>query len=543
MDSQSTSKASTSSNSGGCIEKHNPCSEQESDGSLIRNLDKQEQDDSSIKPITKIPMSGMRELLFVLTICSSQLIALLGATQGIPQMGAIAQTFNVTAKHSLELGWCNAAYATTLGSFVIIAGKLGDILGHKPVFVAGYAWLSLWSILAGFSRYSKSNPVFFYFCRGAQGIGTALMTPTSLSLIGKTYPDCKRKNYVFTLFGACAPWGIVCGLVFSSIFTQFTHWSWTYWSMGIVTAVITLISIYIIPTDPNDVISRRNYNYRDFDYIGGFCGISGSILFSVVWNQAPQSTFSSVYVYVLLIISVLLIIAALIIDSRVKDPLIPWTDICHETARVLACVFLSYLAFTVWLFYSWRYAVVTKSEALMAAAAKTVPVAVTAIFAAIVSAFAINHGVPTQIRMFFGLFCTCISCILLATVTGGQTYWGELFVSNIFIAFAMDIIFPSATLLFSDGVPDDLKGISQSLVATVLNYATALGPGIATTIIRYRCFECLNRVAHPFTKTVHIAAYFAIGCSGVGVLIAIYGSIYELYIRKDKKFVPHNKRK
>lgn len=492
-------------------------------------------------PAERMQMSSLHEFIFVLTVCSSQFITLIGAVQGIPQMADIAETFRVTPNHVLELGWCNAAFATTLGSFVIISGKLGDVLGHKLMFVIGYAWLSIWSILTGFSRYSKSNPIFFYFCRGAQGIGASLLTPTSLAILGKTYPECKRKNFIFSFYGACAPWGIVTGLVFSSIFTQLTHWSWTYWTMGIVATIITLLAILFIP---NDIVSDSNkgYTFRDFDYIGGFCGISGLILFSIVWNQAPKSTFNSPYIYILLIISVLLMIVAFIVDSKVKDPLIPWKDICHDTIRILVCVFLTYLAFTIWLFYSWRYNLVVKQNTLLLAAAKTIPLAITAFVAATCSALAINAGVPPQIRMLFGLICVCTSSILIGTVTGGQTYWGEIFVSFVFISFGLDIIFPSATLLFSDGVPDELKGISASLVATALNYATSLGPGIATTIVRYRCEECLNRVGPSFTKTIHLASYLAIGASGFGILVAIYGTIHELFIRKNRKFKPRSQR-
>lgn len=455
-------------------------------------------------------------------------------------MAAIGKTFNVQPSHLLELGWCNAAFATTVGSFVIIAGKLGDVLGHKYIFCIGYGWLALWSLLTGFSRYSKANPVFYYFCRGAQGIGAGLLTPTSVAILGKTYPECKRKNYIFAFFGACAPWGVVCGLTFSALFTQLSHWSWTYWSMGIVATLITAMTIIVIPADKISECNK-SYTYRDFDYLGGFCGITGLILFSIVWNQAPKATFHNPYIYVLLIVSVLLMAAALYIDTKVKDPLIPWTDICPDTFRVLVCVFLAYLSFTIWLFYGFRYSVIAREDTLLSGAARASPMAVAAIIATIVGGIAINMGVPPQIRLLFALICVCVATILMGTVTSGQIFWGEVFVSIIFIAFALDIIFPAATLMFSDGVPDELKGISAGLIATVLNYSTALGPGIATTIVRYRCSDCLARSGPTFTRSVHIACYFAIGCSGLGVLVAIYGAIYELFFRKDKKYVPKHK--
>lgn len=476
-------------------------------------------------------MSPIKEALFILVICSSQFMTLVGATQGIPMMGAIAETFNVSADNSLTLGWCNCAFATTLGTFVILAGKLGEDYGHKTIFIIGYAWLSLWSLLAGFSRYSTNNPVFFYCCRAFQGMGAAFLFPSAITILGKNYPECKRKNIIFTFFGTCAPWGIVCGLVFSSIFTQLSHWSWSYWSMGIISTAITLLAIYVIP---NINIAKKKFSFMHFDFLGGLFGVAGLILFSVVWNQAPKATFHSVYIYVLLIVGVVSLVIAMIIDYKVSDPFIPWKNICSQTLRVLVAVFFAYLAFVIWLFYSWRYMVVARNSTLLLSAAKFTPLAVTACFGALFTTLLINLGVPVQVRMLIGLCAAFISSILVATVPGNQIYWSQMFVSHIFIAVALDIIFPSATLLFSDGVPDNLKGISASLVGTALNYATAIGPGMATTIVRYQCQECFTRSGPTFATTVHMASYLGVAAGAAGILVCVYGTIYELCIRDRK---------
>lgn len=477
-------------------------------------------------------MTRIREIIFLLVICSSQFLTLVGAVQGIPMMDAVAKTFNVKADKILTVGWCNGAYATTLGTFVILAGKLGEDFGHKFVFVFGYAWLSLWSLLAGFSRYAKSNPIFFYCCRAFQGVGAAFLVPSAITILGAKYSECTKKNLVFTFFGACAPWGIVCGLVFSSLFTQLAHWSWTYWSMGIISSLITLLAFYVVPSINE---RKHNVNIMQYDFLGGLFGVAGLILFSVAWNQAPQSTFHAVYVYVLLIVGVVSFIIAVLIDYNVADPFVPWKSICSQTVKVLITVFLGYLAFVIWMFYFWRYMTVARDSTLLLAAAKFTPLAVTACFAALFTTLLINWGVPVQIRMLIGVCAVFISAMLEATVPGDQIYWSQMFVSLIFIAIALDTIFPSATLLFSDGVPDDLKGISASLVATALNYATALGPPMATTIVRYRCQECFGRTGTTFATVVHMANYLAVGASGLGVLISIYGTIYELYFR-DKKW-------
>ncbi|CCF57477.1 hypothetical protein KAFR_0C04860 [Kazachstania africana CBS 2517] len=468
-----------------------------------------------------------KEIIIVLLISSGQFISLLGAVQGIPQMASIASTFSLRPDQNLELGWCNAAYATTATTFVIIAGKLGDINGHKNMFIFGYAWLTLWSLLTGFSKYAKANAVFFYFCRGAQGIGSAFLTPTGLALLGKHYPPCKRKNYVFSFYGACGPFGIVAGSVFSALFTQLTTWAWTYWSMAVTCLIITILSYIFIPKD--NTPKRERSAFYSFDYVGGFCGITGMILFSVVWNQAPLSHFKAPYVYSLLIVSVVFMTMALIIDSRVKDPLIPWKSMCSNVIKALIVVFFGFLGFTIWLFYSWRFYLVAKNDSLLLAAAKFIPLGISGIFAACFSVLLLNKKVPVQLRLLTAVCAFLICAILISTMTLQETYWGNAFVATVIIAIGLDVAFPSATLLLSNGVLNEQQGLAAALAATALNYGTALGPGVATLIITYQCDDCLARSDGRFVHAVHIAGYVAIGTAGIAVVVAIFGSITEYY--------------
>lgn len=71
------------------------------------------------------------------------------------------------------------------------------------MYVAGLAWLTLWSLIAGFSV----NDVMLNFCRALQGLGPAAFLPSSVMILGSTYRPGPRKNLVFSIYGACAPMG------------------------------------------------------------------------------------------------------------------------------------------------------------------------------------------------------------------------------------------------------------------------------------------------------------------------------------------------
>jgi MFS family permease len=95
--------------------------------------------------------------------------------------------------------------------------------GGYPVYVAGLAWLTIWSLIAGFSR----NEIMLNFCRALQGLGPAAFLPSSVMILGSIYRPGPRKNLVFSIYGACAPAGFFIGVSkFPEYLFPFLRISW-----------------------------------------------------------------------------------------------------------------------------------------------------------------------------------------------------------------------------------------------------------------------------------------------------------------------------
>jgi MFS family permease len=97
---------------------------------------------------------------------------------------------------------------------------MGDMFGHKRMFLLGWIWFTIFSFLAGFSH--SWGPIAFSVMRGFQGIGPALLVPNAMALIGRTYPMGDKRAMVFSIFGACGPTGFFTGSLFSSILAEKT---------------------------------------------------------------------------------------------------------------------------------------------------------------------------------------------------------------------------------------------------------------------------------------------------------------------------------
>lgn len=136
----------------------------------------------------------LQEFLFVGTVVLAQFTTQVGLGQVLSIIQVIGDSFEITDRAALA--WLVAGYSLTVGSFILISGRLGDMYGYKRLFIIGFSWFSLWSMVAGLAVYS--NHVLFIFARVLQGIGPAITLPNGLALLGATYNPGPRKDMVST---------------------------------------------------------------------------------------------------------------------------------------------------------------------------------------------------------------------------------------------------------------------------------------------------------------------------------------------------------
>lgn len=240
------------------------------------------------KPSPALPFSFLHEIAFVIILCSSQLLTQAGLGNTLIPLHIIGQSFGTT--NPGQLSWYVAAYSLTVGTFILIAGRLGDILGHKLLYICGFLWYALWSMITGLSVYSHSQ-IFYDVCRAMQGIGPAILLPNAVAIMGRTYPQGRRKDMVFSLFGATAPWGFLVGAGFSSALAERAWWPWAYWCLAITCCLGAGMAFFIIPSGDNDEITDQS-----FDYLGSVTGVIGLVLLNVAWNVSrPKVRYVDVH--------------------------------------------------------------------------------------------------------------------------------------------------------------------------------------------------------------------------------------------------------
>ena len=274
-----------------------------------------------------------------------------GLGNTLTTVGVIGESFGITSEG--QLSWLIAGYGLTVGTFILIGGRLGDEFGNKRIFIIGMAWYSLWSLMAGLSAYSSH--VLFVFSRVFQGMGPALTLPNGLAILGQSYSPGPRKNMSFAWFGGAAPFGAIAGFTFGGLFAL-VWWPWIYWSQAIALACVAAFGAWIIPPQPMSAF-RKKCTTRErighLDIPGGFTGVTALVLLNFAWNQAVVVGWQQPYVYVCLVLGVLFAAAFFFIEvSRAKSPILPLFAFNSDIAFVSACTATGWACFGIWVSFT-----------------------------------------------------------------------------------------------------------------------------------------------------------------------------------------------
>ena len=470
--------------------------------------EKIDHDDDEFSPLSRLPSVDTpptssdslpldipiyHEVLFIIVVVMAQFMAFAGLGQAIAPMQYIAQDLDVTDPS--QQAYFAAAYSMTLGTFILISGRMGDILGHKRILVFGYFFLGSWSAFTGFSAYIHSQ-IFFDVCRAFQGIGAALLTPNALALLGRAYRPGSRKNLVFALYGIMAPWGFVLGALYASVFAQVAWWPWTFWSYAIVAWLLSACSIIVIPKAlSHDAQFSGTPNKSDWDMLGSLLGVLGLVLVNVAWNNGPIFGWGRAHVYFILILGIAFLVAFCWVESRAVSPILPLSTRSMGGTAVLA---LGWGSFSIWIYYSFRFLEDMRSSSPVSASAQFVPLMIVGVLAAGATSFILNHT-PVHFMLFASMMAFFVGEIITATQPMKQTYWAQMFIAVVIMPFGktprllcfttganlspgMAMSVPAATLVSYNSMPPANQGVAASLVYAVIHYSMSIALGIASTV-------------------------------------------------------------
>jgi EmrB/QacA subfamily drug resistance transporter len=371
-----------------------------------------------------------------------------------------------------NLSWVVNAYTLTFGGFLLLGGRMADLLGRRRMFVGGLILFSLASLLGGLAQ----SEVWLIAARAAQGLGAALVSPAALSLVTVMFAEGAERNRALGVWGAVAGSGGAAGVLLGGMLTQWAGWEW-------VLFVNVPIGLAAAALAPRLLPESRDQERTSFDLAGAFSVTAGLALFVYALVDANNVGWGSTQTVGLLALAIGLLALFIGIESRTRHPLMPFSIFRLRTLRGANVVglLIGMSLFAMFFFISLYMQQVLGYSALKTGLA----------YLPLAGGIIISAGLASQLVTRLGFKPVLIGGLLLITAgliwfgqvsAPGGTYLGDILFPSLLAAVGLGFAFVPVTIAAVTGTKPDEAGLASGLINTAQQVGGALGLAILAAV-------------------------------------------------------------
>jgi EmrB/QacA subfamily drug resistance transporter len=418
-----------------------------------------------------------------------------------------------------NLQWVISAYALIFGGFLLLGGRLADILGRRRIFVAGLIIFSVGSLLCGLA-WSEASLIG---ARAIQGLGAATITPSALSILTTTFTEGRERNVALGAWGAVGGFGAAAGVLLGGILTDLLSWEWIFF-VNVPVGVVALALAPILLRESRDARGLRH------DVPGAVLVTSGLVLLVLAITQGQTWGWGSAKTIGVLAASAVLLLAFALWEQRQQSPLMPFSIFRLQTlvaANVAALImgtvlFSMFLMLTLYMQQVLGYSPLKTGLGYLA-------VAGTAVLWANVSAAVVNRS-GVKPALVFGMSMLTIGLVYFTQVSVDGSYWADLFPGFLILGIGIPFAFVPITIAALAGTKPEEAGLASGLINTTQQVGGALGIAILSTIAVTTTDDAVARgTAAPVALTDgFVNAFWA------GAAIAFAGVLVSLFLVREK---------
>ncbi|WP_406863663.1 MFS transporter [Streptomyces sp. HUAS MG47] len=413
------------------------------------------------------PKKGDGKGIALFVIASCQLMVVLDITIvniALPHIQS-ALDFSTT-----NLSWVVNAYTLTFGGLLLLGGRAGDILGRRRVFIFGVLLFGLASLLCGVAQSSWQ----LLAARALQGVGGAISSPTSLSLITTNFDEGPERNRAFGVFAGVSAGGGAIGLLAGGILVEWLDWRWIFF----VNVPIALLIAFLTPRHVKE--SERHPGH--FDLMGALTSTLGMVALVYGFIRAAQEGWRDPLTLASFAVAVVLLVGFILVEQRSRQPITPLHMFADRnragTYGMMLC--LAAAIFGMFFFLTLFVQQVLDFSPLEAGLAFLPVSAVIAVAAGFTSQLLPRWG-PKPFMVAGSLFLAVgLSWLTLTDVH--STYAGSILGPMLTFAAGMGLMFVSLTLMALSGVEPHEAGAASGLLNATQQVGGSLGLSILVTV-------------------------------------------------------------
>jgi EmrB/QacA subfamily drug resistance transporter len=446
-------------------------------------------------------------------ICLAQFMVILDATIVNVALPSIQQDLHLSEG---SLQWLVNAYTLVFGGFLLLGGRLGDLLGRKRVFLVGLVIFTGASLLDGLA----SSEGVLVASRALQGLGAALISPAALSIIATTFAEGAERAKALAVWAAIAIGGSAVGLILGGVLTQYFSWPWIFFVNVPVGIAAFLLSLRLIP-ESRDVLEHRSYD------LAGAATVTGGLMALVYAIVDAQSAgWTSAKTLGFFALAVVLLAGFVAVELRTTAPLVRLSIFrIRSLLTANITMFLAMSGMFAMFFFNTLYIQEVLGYGPLKAGLAFLPfTAGVMISAGLASQFAPRLGVRRVAAA--GMLLAAGGLALLTQLPVHGSYATNVLPSILLSSLGMGAVFMPLTLIATTGLDDDDQGLASGLFNTSQQIGGALGLAVLSTLAASRTSSAGGSPSHALVVGFHwaFAAGAVVMIAALAVMIALLRS-------------------
>jgi EmrB/QacA subfamily drug resistance transporter len=449
--------------------------------------------------------------LALYVLCGGTLMIVLDTTIVNVALPSIRQDLNFS---QTSLAWVVNAYLLTFGGFLLLGGRLGDLFGHRRLFLIGISLFTVASIGCGLA----TSQGFLVGARAVQGLGGAVVSAVGLSLTMNLFTEPAERAKAMGIFGFVAAGGGSIGVLLGGVLTDVLNWHWIFLVNVPVGVLVVVLSLRLLPPAPGQAAAAR------LDVAGAVTVTAALMLAVYAIVNGNQEGWTSTQTVGLLVAAAALLALFLGIESRVRAPLMPLGLFrLRNVATANTVGVLWAAAMFAWFFISALYLQLVLGYSPLQVGLAFLPANL------IMGAFSIGLSAKLVMRFGFrtplatGLLLAAAGLALFTRAPVDGNFVVDVLPSMILLGFGAGIAFNPVLLAAMSDVAPEESGLASGIVNTSFMMGGALGLAVLASVASSRTTSLsasgddhLTALVGGYHAAFLLGAIFAAAAAGLG---------------------------
>lgn len=411
----------------------------------------------------KVPTSAWFTLIAV--ALGTMVVQLDGTVLAVAN-ASIASYFNAGLD---GIAWVNTSYLLVMAGLMVPLGTVADRIGAKKALLIGVAGFALASVIAGLSL----SIVMLVVARVLQGVFAAMLVPAGLAVVRQTFPEA-RLGVAFGIYGMVSSLALIGGPLVGGLLVQAASWHWVFFINVPVAIVSILIGAFTIPR-------ATTTTNPPWDIPGALTFTLG--LVGIIWGiQGVQTKGWGAPTLIPTLAGVLLIVVFLIIESRVKHPMVPLRFFRNRTFSIgIGLLMMAMMAFYAVAFYLLLFL----QNIVELDPTQTGLISLSMTGASVVASLlagTISDKFGVRVTLFLGSAALATAMFLLTTI-GETTTAGSVIPALVLVGIGVGFITPAATQAILGSTPPERAGVASGIQQSGQQVGSTMGIAVFGSIL------------------------------------------------------------